>query len=291
MRYFTALTLVLAGTVALATPSEARGKPTGPPTATTDACGAVLAKADGGAWACTFADNFDGTTLNRKKWIPQTYFAMGTPEVHACYADDPANVSVANGMLNLTLRKVAIPVSCTFGAMSGPTNYVSGGVMTHRLFSQQYGRFEARIKNTATSFPGLQEAFWLWPDDRVASTETWPTSGEIDISETYSSYPELSIPFLHYSADAYGSQPGINTAYTCTASRGVWNVYTLEWTASRIQILVNGTVCLTNTSGDPAFMKPYIMALTQGMGAAGNVYDGRAPMPATMSVDYVKVWK
>ena len=46
-----------------------------------------------------------------------------------------------------------------------------------------------------------------------------------------------------------------------------------------------------NTSGDPAFQKPYIIALTQLMGAAGNEYDGRAPVPATTNVDYVKVWK
>ncbi|MCX6397860.1 MAG: glycoside hydrolase family 16 protein [Propionibacteriales bacterium] len=285
------LTIVI-GTVALAGPADAaRRKPPPPPPPTTDACGTVLAKADGTPWSCTFADNFDGTALNRANWLPQTQFAMGTQAAHTCYADDPSTISVANGALNLTMRKVATPVSCTFGGMSGPTNYVSGSVMTYRLFSQQYGRFEARIKNTATTAPGLHEAFWLWPDDRYSDGTVWPYAGEIDISETYSVYANLSIPFLHYSADAYGAQPGLNTAWNCTAYRGVWNTYTLEWTATKLQIFVNGTSCLVNTSGDPAFAKPYIMALTQGMGTTGNVYDGRAPLPATMSVDYVKVWK
>ena len=264
--------------------------PTPPPTST-DACGTVALKADGSAWSCTFHDEFDGSTLDRTAWVPQTNFAMGTQAAHACYADDPANVGVANGSLNLTVRKVATPVSCSFGGLTGPTSYVSGGVMSYHLFSQQYGRFEARIKNTATTAPGLQESFWLWPDDRVPSNTVWPYAGEIDIAETYSSYPNLAIPFLHYSADAYGNLPGVNTAWNCTAYRGQWNTYALEWTATKLQIFVNGKTCLTNTSGDAAFMKPYIMAFTQGLGAAGNVYDGRAPLPATMNVDYVRVWK
>ncbi|MFL6155127.1 MAG: family 16 glycosylhydrolase [Marmoricola sp.] len=260
------------------------------PAPATDACGTVLKKADGTTWSCTFDDEFSGTSLNRAVWVPQTAFATGTQAAHACYRDDPANVSVSGGSLNLSLRKVATPVTCSFGGLTGPTSYVGGGVMSYRTFSQQYGRFEARVKNTATRYPGLHEAFWLWPDDRVASSTVWPYAGEMDISETYSAYPTLSIPFLHYSADAVGTLLGTNTAWSCSAARGQWNTYALEWTATKVQVIVNGRTCLTNTSGDPAFVKPYIMALTQGMGATGNAYDGRAPL-GTMSVDYVKVWK
>lgn len=256
----------------------------------TDACGTVLKKADGTPWSCTLNEDFSGTSLNRSLWMPQVQFAMGSQGAHTCYRDDPSTINVSGGTLNLSTRRVEVPVTCTFGGLTNPTNYISGGVMTYRLFSQQYGRFEARIKNTATKFPGLHEAFWLWPDDRVASTTVWPYAGEIDISETYSSYSNLSIPFLHYSADIYGSLPTINTAWNCVAQRGVFNTYALEWDAKKIKIFVNGKLCLTNTSGDAAFMKPYIMALTQGMGAPGNTHDGRAPL-GTMNVDYVRVWK
>jgi len=256
----------------------------------TDACGTVLKKTDGTSWACTLNEDFNGTTLNRSLWMPQVQFAMGTQAAHTCYRDDPQTINVSGGTLNLSTRKVETPVSCSFGGLTGPTSYISGGVMTYRLFSQQYGRFEARIKNTATQYAGLHEAFWLWPDDRVASDTVWPYAGEIDISETYSSFANLTIPFLHYRADVYGSLPTINTAWNCAAQRGVYNTHTLEWTPKSIKIFVNGKLCLTNTSGDTAFMKPYIMALTQGMGAAGNVYDGRAPL-GTMNVDYVRVWK
>ena len=61
--------------------------------------------------------------------------------------------------------------------------------------------------------------------------------------------------------------------------------------ALKARVLLFEASPLINTSGDPAFQKPYIIALTQLMGAAGNAYDGRAPLPATTNVDYVKVWR
>ena len=262
-----------------------------PPATQYDACGARPLKPDGSAWSCTFDDEFSGTALDRTKWLPQTVFTSGSASAFACYGNDPSTVNVADGSLNLSVRRTATPVSCQVNGQQASTNYLAGMVSTYRLFSQQYGRFEARIRTTATTAPGLQETFWLWPDDRVASTALWPYAGEIDVSETYSSYPNLSIPFLHYAADAGGPHPGLNTAWDCAAARGQWNTYTLVWSATRLEILVNGRTCLVNTSGDPAFQKPYIAAFTQALGTTGNEYDGRAPIPATMNVDYLRVWR
>lgn len=258
-----------------------------------DACGLQPVKADGSRWVCTFDDEFNGTALDRTKWVPQTSgFTTGTAQVHACYVDNPANISVGGGSLNLTLRKLAQPVTCASNPSMSPSPYTSGSVSTYHLFSQQYGRFEARLKVAATRSPGLQETFWLWPDDRVASTAYWPAAGEIDVVETYSLYPDNGIPFLHYTAyDNWGPVPGLNTAWNCYAARGVFNTWTLEWTPTQLKIMVNGKTCLVNNSGDVAFKKPYIAAFTQAIGDVGNVYDGRAPMPATMNIDYLRVWK
>ncbi|MCW2796110.1 glycoside hydrolase family 16 protein [Nocardioides sp.] len=259
----------------------------------TDACGTQPVKADGSRWLCSFDDEFNARTLDRTKWVPQTTgFSTGTAQVHACYVDDPANISVSGGSLNLTVRKLAQPVPCASNPSLTPSPYTSGSVSTYHLFSQQYGRFEARIKVAATRSPGLQETFWLWPDDRVTSAALWPTAGEIDVVESYSVYPDLGVPFLHYGAtDNGGPVPGTNTAWNCVARRGVFNTWTLEWTPAQLKIMVNGRTCLVNTSGDTAFNKPYIAAFTQALGGAGNVYDGRTPMPATMNVDYLRVWK
>ena len=260
-------------------------------TTSSDACGIQPLKVDGTAWTCTFNDDFTGTSLDRTKWAPQIVFSTGGTAAHACYLDSPYTIAVANGVLNLTVRKLAKAVTCVVNGIRLTTRYVAGMVSTYHLFSQQFGRFEARIRTQYTTAPGLHEAFWMWPDDRIPSTEKWPAAGEMDISETYSVYPNLSIPFLHYSADSGGSQPGVNTAYDCTANRGQWNTYTLEWSPSRIEILVNGTSCLVNTSGDRAFLKPYILALTVGLGVGKNALTWKTPFPATTNIDYVRAWQ
>ncbi len=77
----------------------------------------------------------------------------------------------------------------------------------------------------------------------------------------------------------------------CWALAGSGTPTRLLWDATRIEILVNGKTCLVNTSGDVAFQKPYIIALTQALGIDANAFTGTAPMPATTEVDYVKVWR
>jgi beta-glucanase (GH16 family) len=259
------------------------------PTATEDACGKRPKKADGSRWSCTFADDFDATALNRRRWMPQTNFVTGQSNgSYACYRDHPDNITVARGTLRLTVRRHDRPLAC--GSADAPSPYTSGMVSTYHRFSQRYGRFEARFKVTATAERGLQEAFWLWPDVRDGMPVRWPTSGEIDVVETYSQYPDLGIPFLHYGVDIWGARPGVNTAWDCESTRGRFNTYTLEWSAERIEILVNGKSCLVNTSGNSAFRRSYIVALTQALGTGSNQYVGAAPIPATMTVDYVRVW-
>ena len=256
-----------------------------------DACGTPLRRADGSSRTCTFADDFDGTQLDRTTWVPHTNFVTGEQTgAYACYRDHPDNVSVSGGALRLTVRKEAAPVPCAHGGLA-PSPYTAGVVSTYYRFSQRYGRFEARIHNAATTAPGLQEAFWLWPDDRQGLQLLWPAAGEIDIAETYSQYSELAIPFLHYTYnDNGGAIPGLNTAWNCRALRGAWNTYALEWTPTRLQIFVNGKSCLVNSTGDVAFQHKYIISLMAALGVGANSYAGASPMPATMSVDYVRVW-
>ena len=195
--------------------------------ATTDACGTQPRKADGSYWSCTFVDDFNGTTLDRTKWVPQTVFATGDAR-----AATPATTTTrrscrsSGGTLNLSVRKNATALPCANGLPATP--YRAGSVSTYHLFSQQYGRFEARFRTTATTAPGLQESWWLWPDDRDPLAQlAWPLNGEIDIAETYSNYPDLGIPFLHYGQnDNGGPIPGTNTAWSCAArARGLQHLH------------------------------------------------------------------
>ncbi len=268
-------------------PSSSGGET--PPKVDAEGCGDPVLKADGTPWTCTFSDNFNGPGLDATKWVPQQDgFKTGTAVDWACYVNDPSTIDVSGGELHLGLVKGANQ-PCPTLKNNPSTPYRAGSINSYHLFSQQYGRFEARIRNTASSVPGLQETFWLWPDDR-AGAATSPMNGELDIAETYSQYPNLAIPFFHSPTDLLGAINGVNTQQTCQASRGVWNTYTLEWTSSKVTALINGVPCLSVNNNQSVWKKPKIIALTQLLGAGANAVTPNTPLPASMEVDYVRVW-
>lgn len=267
----------------VAPPAHAAGP--NPSTGTASACGYTMFS--GRLYRCTFDDEFNGTALDTSRWVVNTGFVSGGATAYGCTVNDPRYISENGGALHLTAAQVATPVGCNGVAA---TSYEAPTISTWHLFSQQYGHFEIRMRTTATAAPGLQESFWMWPDDRYSSIN-WPTSGEIDVAETYSNYPNLAVPYLHYTAtDNGGAIPGTNTAWNCSAQRGVWNTYALDWTASSLTISVNGTVCLVNTSADPGFQKRYIIMISQALGFGSNAVTAASTLPATTDVDYVRVW-
>src|SRR5436853_6435333 len=69
----------------------------------------AMPKTSGGLWQCTLDEEFDGTTLNRKLWVPITTAESGFHSGPECLIDSPNNVSVADGVLTLTGRKEAAP--------------------------------------------------------------------------------------------------------------------------------------------------------------------------------------
>ncbi|HWJ11799.1 MAG TPA: glycoside hydrolase family 16 protein [Nocardioides sp.] len=279
--------LAAALTVPLAPSSPVPAASSAPPGVSKPDCGARIAKPGGGNWSCTLADQFSGSALDGNVWTGMTVAGDGD----LCMVNTPKTIAVSGGALHLSAVPTDASTQCPLRADGTRAAYASGWATTYRRFSQQYGRFEARMRVQAASAPGLHEAFWLWPDTRYGADSPWPDSGEIDIAETYSTHPDLVVPFLHYADDRLGSVDGLNTAWNCPSSRGEWHTYVLEWFADRLTISVDGRTCLTNTAGASSFQKRFIVNLTQFLGGGSNQYDGRMPLPATMDVDWVKVWR
>ena len=268
---------------------------TSEPDPATPGCTA-LPKAGGGTWQCTFDEEFDGTSLDPSKWQVLTSAATGLATGGACFVDSPDNVAVGGGVLSLTVRKLAAPMTCpeSYGRTIS-TSYTGGQVGTYGKFSQTYGRFAVRAKFPAAVVAGLQSSLWMWP---VKS----PT-GEIDIAEWYSRYPDRVIPYLHY---AYTSSK-ITSANPLSGTNVVTNnnflvkdvnafhEYAVEWTASTITITVDGRVVLIDrvaAYGTSPFNQPFFVALTACLGSGTNPFDPqKTPLPATTQVDWVRAWK
>ncbi|TNM36673.1 glycoside hydrolase family 16 protein [Nocardioides albidus] len=277
----TSKTYDVASTPAVAVPAS---KPVG-----SDACGPLVTRPGGGTYQCTLVDDFDGSAVDRGLWHVMDKVSEGA----ACMVDTPQTVAVHSGALHLTVRPAASADQCPLRPDGTRAEFVTGSVNTFWKWSQQYGRFEARMRSQAVPFAGPQEAFWLWPDIRYSTDLTWPASGEIDIAETYAAHPNLAIPFLHYTGnDNGGPVPGLNTAWNCAAARGQWHTYALEWTADQLVISVDGRECLRNTTGGASFRKRFIMAFSQLLTPSGaNQFLPGDLSPTTLDVDYVKVWR
>jgi beta-glucanase (GH16 family) len=288
--------LAISGTATSSTGTAFKG-PTAALGGSSPSCGSSIRKSTGGFWQCNFTDDFNGTSLNRSKWIPQRTDTSGYVNgLTACFVDSPNNIWVSNGTLKLRARKEPQPFACDLGGVF-TTQYTSGMITTAGGgFDQAYGRFEVRAKVSNPGVAGLQSSFWLWPvtDTRYGS---FPASGEIDIAEMFSQYPDRAIPYIHYNPAAPDPNQTNNSCMITNLSS--FHTYAVEWTPSSIRIIYDGKTCLTDY-WNPAsplvhpqpFDQPFFIALTQALGVGTNGFDpSTTPLPATTEVDYVRVWK
>jgi beta-glucanase (GH16 family) len=264
------------------------------PTAQDGPCGAPIVKADGKPWRCTFADDFGGNALDPTKWGPSTTAMSNLSGTGDCWISNPDNISVSNGALHLTTRRTPTPFPCT--TADGRTfqrQVTSGSVTSSGRFAQAFGRWEIRARFPHVTAPGSHSALWLYPQDRVYGR--WPISGEIDIAEFYSRYPDRVIPIIHYKV----SRPDATiTNNECFVDRPwEFHTYTVLWTRGRILITIDGRTCVDHlihpaaplTDGQP-FDQPFMINLTQALGIGPNTATAATPFPLTTDIDYVRVW-
>jgi beta-glucanase (GH16 family) len=247
-------------------------------------------------WMCTFDDEFNGTSLDMSKWTPSnsvnTSFSSGPVGSRVCYLNNPSTIAESGGYLKLSVGRVPQPFTC--GATT--TQYIGGSVSSIGKFTQTYGRFEVRARFPDVTVAGLQESLWLWPtNDTKFGPE--PTSGEIDIAESYSVRSDIAIPYIHYTAAK--PDPSITSANCSIADLTAFHTYLLVWSPGVLTISIDGTTCVIDRYHPKAplvspapFNQPFFVALTQALGVNSDAFDpATTPLPATTFIDYVRVWQ
>ena len=167
----------------------------------------------------------------------------------------------------------------------------SGKITTQGHFSQQYGRFEARVR--LPSARGSWPAFWLLPE---SPHQPWPLDGEIDILEWTGNEPHRLITAAHF-----GDLAPANVHYSETLllpqrwDEG-YHVVAMEWRPDELRWEVDGRV---HSVMKPEHIapwpwvfdrKPFYIILNLAMG--GTLGGDIVPedVPDTYAIDWVRVY-
>lgn len=179
-----------------------------------------------------------------------------------------------------------------FQCWYGPCQYTSARLLTAGLFTQAFGRFEARIRIPRGQ--GLWPAFWMLGED--IGSVGWPQSGEIDIMENIGREPSTVHGTLH--GPGYSGGGGIGASLTLPGGQAfadAFHVYAVDWSPNSITWSVDGQPYQTRTPADLGgnewvFDHPFFLLLNVAVGGhwPGDP-DGSTQFPQQMVIDYVRV--
>jgi beta-glucanase (GH16 family) len=250
------------------------------------------AQADASRWKLVWSDEFnaaDGTAPDPTKWnFDLGGEGWGNKELES-YTSRPVNVQQKGGNLVITALKEDYT-----GKDGVARPYTSARIKTKGLFSQAYGRVEARMQLPLGK--GIWPAFWMLGDD--IGTAGWPKAGEIDIMENIG---EAGRVYSTLHGPEYSGAKGISAKYDLPAGEVVntgFHVYAVEWSPNKIRFYFDDKLIVERTPADlPAGAKwvydhPFFVILNMAVGGAwpGNP-DETTAFPQKMLVDYVRVYK
>lgn len=233
----------------------------------------------------TWSDDFEGAAgqlPDAAKWgfdLGTGQDGWGNQELQS-YTNNPANVSL-DGQGNLVIT-----------AIQSGQSFTSARIKTQGLFSQQYGRFEARLKTPYG--PGIWPAFWMLGDN--VATAGWPKCGEIDIMELRGQEPHIIHGSLH--GPGYSGGNAITKSFALMNARfdTDYHIFAVEWDEDKIDYYVNDylyqRINKSDVKGEWVYDQPFFIILNM---AVGGSYVGfplpQTPFPQKMIIDYVRVYK
>ena len=261
-------------------------------------------------------DEFDGNSLDGTKWTALNGgWKDENQQVRSCYTRSDENINVSGGNLNLIgLYKPG--ATCT-GGNTKTGNFTSGFVQTKNKAYFKYGYIEARIKmpKNKSTWPG----FWMSPNNSPYGPG-WPDWGEIDIVEAKGSNRQFAASDAHWrdkntptgQTGSHRNRQGvIPSSKFGTNDTTEWHTYGVKWTEGKLEYFIDGELHHTitefknsNSTGSPngPFDQDFFLRLNLAIG--GNYIDspwddpnssvGAANgegFPATMSIDYVRVYE
>ncbi|WP_234124559.1 carbohydrate binding domain-containing protein [Clostridium hydrogenum] len=240
-------------------------------------------------WTEVWKDDFNESSIDSSKWN-----VINTGDVYnneqEYYSDKNAYLKDGNLVLQARNEKM------------GNQPYTSAKLTTQGKVDVTYGRIEARIK--VPEGQGMWPAFWMLPEDQDKIYGGWPECGEIDGMEVLGNQPSTVYGTIHY-GNPHGSSQGTYTLPDGKKLSDDYHVYAIEWEPGEIRWYIDGILYHkesnwfskdTNAADSFTYPAPFdrnfyiILNLAVGGDWPGNP-DKSTVFPASMSVDYVKVYK
>ncbi len=247
-------------------------------------------------WSCSqqskyelvWSDEFDYTGLpDELKWNYDTEgnsWGWGNNELQYYTSERKENAWVNDGKLIITARKED----------GFPAPYTSARLTTKHKGDWLYGRIEIRAK--VSKGTGIWPAIWMLPTEN--SYGNWPNSGEIDIMEHVGFEPDSLYFTVHTEAFNHmiGTQKS-NVIYLPNAANKFYT-FAVEWTEEKCDFFIDEDKVFTfsknaDLSAQWPFDKPFHLLLNVAVGGnwGGKFGVDDSIFPATMEVDFVKVFK
>lgn len=281
---------------------------------------------DPSGWELVWSDEFEGTELDKTRWIHESNCWGGGNEELQCYVDAAANSYVKAGKLHIVaIKEPVVGVSSIPGQPEYDENhtvereYSSARLLTRGQGDWKYGRIEVNAKMPYGQ--GTWPAIWMLPTENVYGG--WPLSGEIDIFEA------VNLSTLHTEGELVGQvnnelhgtlhygAPWPAHRYSgkeYTPSELLWetfNTYAIEWEQDEIRWYFNDVHFATQTSagwftgadatledkknslkGDAPFDQKFHLILNVAVGGLWpKSPDANTTFPQHMVVDYVRVYQ
>jgi beta-glucanase (GH16 family) len=231
----------------------------------------------GGDWNLVFRDEFAGPQLDPvwrtvQHWDDDHSFG-GSGELQAY---DATGVSVDGGLLSLTARretKYGMPYVSGMVQAGGDDDVPDGP-----RFSFRYGYLEFRAK--LPTGQGIWPAIWMLP------ASYHDDNGELDVLEVIGSEPDNANFSLH--------RNGLDNTDDWTGPDFSRKFHTIgvDWQADHVSWYVDGIERARMT--DPALICPEAMYPMLNVAVGGDwpgAPDATTAFPASMDVDYVRVWQ
>jgi len=256
--------------------------------------GATLQPPPATGFKLVWSDEFngaDGSSPDSSKWTYDTGGkGWGNNELE-CYTNLTQNAQMKGG--NLVITAMHQPAYACDG---GTTNdYTSARLKTQGLFSQTYGRFEARIKIPAGQ--GMWPAFWMLGNN--ITSVGWPKCGEVDIMENIGREPGTVHGSLH-GPNTVSNTSDATAPFSLPAGQNLaddFHLYAVEWEPGTVRFYVDSNLSGTFTQsqwpagGTWVFEHPFFIILNVAVGGSWPGSPNATTMfPQQMLVDYVRVY-